>query len=259
MNRHPHRLAALVAGLAMVPTLSACGPTSAPADGLTSLRSIGQPLNVPLPAQTLSAHLVDSQGAPHTFASLKGKIVVLADTMTLCQETCPLDTAALVETARKANAAGLSNNVVFVSLTVDPERDTPAQLAAYRKQFTPIPANWMLLTGATAPVHHILKSLGVFWQKVGENGAVVHNWRTGERLTYDIQHSDEIFFIDTSGHERFILDGPPQLGTSGKVPPALRNFLNNKGRKNLQDPDPIDWTVPQAMKVLHTMAANPAK
>lgn len=254
MKSHSLRTVALAATAALALGLSACGPPRTPSDGLAALRTFGQPLDVPLPASMLSAHLVDSQGKPHTFTSLKGKIVVLADTMTLCQETCPLDTSALVETARKADAAGLSDKVIFVSLTVDPERDTPAQLAAYRKQFTPVPANWLLLTGRTTAVHGILKSLGVYWQKVGEDGAVVHNWRTGERLTYDVQHSDEIFFLDASGHERFLLDGPPQLGPSQKMPPTLQRFLNDQGRKNLADPDPTDWSVPQALKVLNVMA-----
>ncbi len=253
-----HRTAALVAVLAMVGVMSACGSTRPPADKLAELRAIGQPLDVPLPASVREAKLVDSRGITHTLDSLRGKTVVLGDTMTLCQETCPLDTSALVETAREADAAGLSKKVVFLSLTVDPVRDTPAQLAAYRRQFSRVPANWLLLTGESASVHHVLKSLGVFWRRVGEDGTVVRNWRTGERLTYDIQHSDEVFFIDSSGHERFLLDGPPQLGTSAEVPPALRHFLNGEGRKNLDDPDPTEWTVPQALKVLTSMDGNAA-
>lgn len=51
---------------------------------------------------------------------------MLADSLTLCQETCPMTTANLVDMARPTQAAGQGNDVVFVTATVDPERDTPS-------------------------------------------------------------------------------------------------------------------------------------
>ena len=57
---------------------------------------------------------------------------MISDVMTLCQESCPLDTANVVAAARPVERAGLDSKVVFLSITIDPGRDTVAQLAAYR-------------------------------------------------------------------------------------------------------------------------------
>jgi len=51
---------------------------------------------------------------------------------------------------RAVRVAGLGNQVVFIEATVDPERDTPARLRAYTKEFE---ADWPLLTGTPANLH----------------------------------------------------------------------------------------------------------
>jgi hypothetical protein len=43
-------------------------------------------------------------------------------------------------------AAGLADQVAFLEVTVDPDRDSPARLAAYAQQFG---ATWPLLTGTS--------------------------------------------------------------------------------------------------------------
>ena len=67
--------------------------------------------------------MVSSSGHWFNLGSL-GKIVVLSDMMTLCQESCPLDTANVVAAARSIEKAGLGDRIQFVSLTIDPGRDT---------------------------------------------------------------------------------------------------------------------------------------
>jgi cytochrome oxidase Cu insertion factor (SCO1/SenC/PrrC family) len=47
--------------------------------------------------------------------------------------------------------------VQFVQLTIDPARDTPARLAAYRQLFRPVPRNWSTLTGPAATISAIWK------------------------------------------------------------------------------------------------------
>ena len=85
--------------------------------------------------------------------------------MTLCQETCPLDTANLVAAADAAQAAGLGDKIAFLSVTIDPARDTVAQLAAYRKLYTPAPADWIVATGSAGQLSVFWNDLGVFIQK----------------------------------------------------------------------------------------------
>lgn len=209
-------------------------------------RNVGTRLDQAVPGALLDAPLTDSTGAVRHLADFAGKVVVLSDSMTLCQETCPIDTATLLATARATDQhPAAAKNVVFITLTVDPKRDTPAQLAAYRKQYvqgsSDVP-NWVLLTGSAADVHAIWKFFGVFWKKVPQDD-VVRNWRTGRVLTYDIQHSDEVFFLDERQRERYILDGMP-TAPSGAMPAKILAFLSDKGRKNLHANGV--WTARQA-------------
>jgi hypothetical protein len=53
----------------------------------------------------------------------------------------------------QSSAPGLGNRVVFLSITVDPGRDTRAQLAAYRNLYAPAPADWLTPTAVMAWVY----------------------------------------------------------------------------------------------------------
>jgi protein SCO1/2 len=75
------------------------------------------------------------------------------------------------------------------------------------------------------------------------------DWLTDKPLTYDIDHSDDLIFLDAAGRERFVVDGSPD--TQGRQPPKkLAAFLGPQGRRNLDHPSQaLDWTVGQAMTV----------
>jgi cytochrome oxidase Cu insertion factor (SCO1/SenC/PrrC family) len=55
---------------------------------------------------------------------------------------------------RAVTAAGLAREVRLVELTVDPGRDTPSRLRAYR-MLVMAPANWSLLSGSPAVIGRI--------------------------------------------------------------------------------------------------------
>lgn len=234
-----------LAALAVV-LLAGCGQQSVPAPSA----AVGTRLDQALPADVANLHLVDSTGRTRTLAGLRGKVVVLQDSMTLCQETCPMDTAALVRTARAVDAAGLTDDVEFVTVTVDPQRDTPRQLAAYRRLYAGPhgdPANWMLLTGTPRAVDALWHDLGVYRKRVASDEPAPRSWRTGARLTYDVEHSDEAFFFDPHLHERFILEGMPTATKAG-IPSRIYRFLSKEGRDNLHTAG--DWTTAQALQVV---------
>ena len=186
-----------------------------------------------------------------SLAQLTGRIVVLSDIMTLCQETCPIDTATVVQTARAQDHSGTPP--MFVSLTVDPTRDTRTQLSAYRRLFTKPPRDWQAWTGSAKNVNALWDYFGVWRKRVPDGpGAAPRNWRTGAKLTYDVQHSDEVFFLDAAGHERFVLEGAP-YAAGGTVPRKLRAFMDDEGRKNLTDPASTAWTEAQAETVIRSL------
>lgn len=215
---------------------------------------MGTRIDIPLPSALADLPLVDSSGHRRTLGSFKGKVLVLSDGMTLCQETCPLDTASMVETARAVDRAGLGGRVEFATVTVDPARDTPTQLAAYRALFKPVPDNWATMTGSPSDTARLWHTLGVYTEKVTVGrGAAPKNWRTGQPLRYDIDHSDEVFFFDAAQHERFVLEGPPHVNSRAAIPRKIYAFMDKDGRQNLAHPKASAWTVPQALQVVGWM------
>ena len=70
-----------------------------------------------------------------SLASFRGKYVMLAPFLTLCQEECPLTTGVFQELQASVDKAGLGDMVAFVEVTVDPGRDTPAPVIGLRAPF----------------------------------------------------------------------------------------------------------------------------
>ena len=76
--------------------------------------------------------LVDSAGKPFDLASLKGKVVLVSFVYTTCNGVCPLTTQALARVQKTLEEAKLwGKSVEFVSITLDPKRDTPEVLSDY--------------------------------------------------------------------------------------------------------------------------------
>jgi protein SCO1/2 len=182
---------------------------------------------------------------------------MISDAMTLCQETCALDTADLTQTARTLDADGLSGKVEFLTITIDPTRDTPTQLAAYRGLYKPVPANWEALTGSPQAVSALWRYFGVYIQKVPEGSPPEVNWRTGQKLTYDLNHSDDVFCVTGSGTERFLLERMGHISPGTNVPPTMKNYLDAQGLANLAAPASDGWSVPQALGALSWMLQEP--
>ncbi len=186
--------------------------------------------------------LVDQQGRPVSLATLRGKVVVLAPFLSLCQDECPLVTGAFISLRRDLRAAGLANRVVFVEATVDPGRDTVARLSAYEKEFG---ADWDLWTGSSGEIAAFWKPFGVEYQIVPEEQPPETDWLTGRPLTYDVDHTDGYILIDPHGRERFVDATAPNL--DGRLSPRLTSLLDDGGVHDLQHPRAPDWTTADAL------------
>ena len=241
-----------MAGLLAVVLVGACGTSGPPAPKVT----MGQQLKGPTPASLLHAPLTTSSGKPFDLASFSGKVVVLSDFLTLCQESCPLDTANMVAAARATEKAGYGDKVEFVSLTIDPKRDTTEQIAAYRDLYAPVPANWIVARGSAPVIAKFWKSLGVQMQKVPEGQPPATNWRTGKKLTYDLNHDDEVFFFDAHGHGKYMLVSIPRVTKGAPIPAKIRHFMDKLGNQNLAHPGHGAWTVPQELQVISWLVGH---
>ena len=90
---------------------------------------------------------------------LKGKKVAINLIYTTCKRECPLETARLVQVQRLLGDR-VGKDLFFYSISIDPERDTPAVLKAYAEKFHVGPG-WLFLTGKTDDITLIAKKLGL--------------------------------------------------------------------------------------------------
>ena len=97
------------------------------------------------PLGTLPAFdLIERRQEPLRLADLRGKVWVADFMYTSCVEICPLQSAAM---ARLQTAFADHADLRLVSISVDPEHDTPAVLSAYAEKFQADPERWLFATG----------------------------------------------------------------------------------------------------------------
>ncbi len=89
---------------------------------------------------------------------IKGKQVVVSFIYTTCPDICPLTTARLALVKDQLGDA-MGRDVFFVSMTVDPENDTPESLKAYADAFKTGPG-WLFLTGKPEDIRAINSKFG---------------------------------------------------------------------------------------------------
>jgi len=102
--------------------------------------------------------LVDSRGEPVPLGSVLDHPgpVVLQFIFTTCPSVCPA-----LSTTLSAAQAELGKRVRLVSISIDPEFDTPARLRDYAQRFNAGP-QWMFLTGSREDVAAVQKAFGAY-------------------------------------------------------------------------------------------------
>ena len=110
---------------------------------------------------------------------LQGKVIVLNTFFTSCKNSCPR-MSGVFSGLQERLGERLGKDVLLLSLTVDPQNDTPRELKAYASHFHAKPG-WMFLTGKPEDVQFALNKFG---QKVEQredhfNLYIVGNEATG--------------------------------------------------------------------------------
>jgi len=133
---------------------------------------------LPAPRVLPDFALVDSDGARFDREALAGRPSVLFFGFTHCPDVCPATLALLANVARRVPAEGPRTHLV----SVDPERDTPARLAAYVHAFDP---EFIGVTGSPQDIASFARALGVAIARVDLPGG-----------HYTVDHSATIFLLD---------------------------------------------------------------
>lgn len=127
--------------------------------------------------------LTASDGTPFPSTKLNGKPAALFFGFTHCPDVCPTTLARLAKLRRQLGKGDDALSIVFIS--VDPERDTPAEIANYLQLFdTPV----IGLTGTPAQVEQVKKQYGIFSQKVEQPAG-----------GYSVDHTASVILLDRNG------------------------------------------------------------
>jgi len=120
--------------------------------------------------------LTSQDGNPVSLHDFRGKVVAIAFIYTSCTDVCPMLTANMASVQEKLGPA-FGSKVAFLSITVDPERDTPEVLKEYANNFSADPKGWVFLTGEAEAVRQVGLKYGVVARKTAD-GDVDHNLLT---------------------------------------------------------------------------------
>jgi protein SCO1 len=152
----------------------------------------GAPQQVQLTTATLNAKapdftLLNENSERFDSTKLRGKIVVLDFIYTTCTDVCPLFTANFAQLQQRLTTEH-KGNVFFVSITTDPEVDSPKVLKSYAQRYGADFQNWAFLTGSETQLKPVWKSFGI---RVIRKGRGI------------IQHTSLTTVLDQEGIRRF--------------------------------------------------------
>jgi protein SCO1/2 len=199
--------------------------------------AVGSLLDRPVPRFALR----DEHGRRVSLGDYRGRYLILSPSMTLCHEVCPMTTAVLEQIRSTIQRDGLGDDVAVAEATVDPWRDSPARLRAYRRMTG---LHFDTLTGTPTQIARLWKFFGIYYKRVPQDNPPDVDWLTHHAERFDVEHTDALLIIDPRGHWRAASVGMPS--TTAKLPPALSRLLNDEGRRNLRHPDE-PWTASQAI------------
>ena len=135
---------------------------------------------------------VDQAGQPFTLADLDGKVWIANFVFTDCPSVCPMLTAQMSNLQRRLQPQ--APEVRYVSISVDPQRDTPAVLAEYAARHDADLTRWRFLTlgDHTATTQLLMTGFKV---RMGEREAQPAGG-------YDIMHASHFVLVDGQRHVR---------------------------------------------------------
>jgi protein SCO1/2 len=137
--------------------------------------------------------LTDHTGKRVTDADFRGRHMLVFFGFTYCPDVCPTTLQVMSEALAKLGPK--AERFVPILITVDPERDTPQQLALYVQSFHP---RLVGLTGTRAEIDAVLKAYRVHSVRKREDPK--------STAGYTVDHPAQIYVMDPDGRYRAFLD-----------------------------------------------------
>jgi protein SCO1 len=162
------------------------------------------------PAQAYDFTLTDQNGNLFRLSDQKGKIVLIFFGYTHCPDVCPITLSEFKKI--KTMLGDQADQVRFVYITVDPERDTVEQINSFLQNFDP---TFIGLTNDRTSLEPVWKAYGVYQQKQDTSSAV----------GYLVDHSTRTYLIDSQGFWRI---NYPYGMESEKIAQDLRHLMKEQ-------------------------------
>jgi protein SCO1/2 len=166
---------------------SGCGEKESPFHG----NAYSEPITAP------DFILTNTQGDLFKLSDYRGHVILIFFGYIYCPDVCPMTLSAWAKV--QAGLRNESDKVKFVFITVDPDRDTPAQLHKHLSIFSD---NFIGLTGELEELNPVYDSYGVL-RKIEQ----ISDSSTG----YVVSHTSWIYVVDRSGILRlnYLFDAQP--------------------------------------------------
>ena len=133
--------------------------------------------------------LNDTAGRVVRLSELRGRVVLVSFIYTRCTTACPLLTARLGVLHRRAQTLAPAARPILLSITVDPARDSAAELARYAARFDASGPGWRFLREEPVSLAPVLHAWGE-WTRLANDG--------------ELDHPARIFLVDRAGRIREI-------------------------------------------------------
>jgi cytochrome oxidase Cu insertion factor (SCO1/SenC/PrrC family)/thiol-disulfide isomerase/thioredoxin len=211
-----------------------------------ALQAAGQLIHPP------DVTFVDQTGRSVPLHGLRGKVVVVAALDAHCHDTCPLYTALWADLQRVVRERGWQDRVAIAEVSMDPDRDTPAELAAYGRM---VDATWPLLRADPAPTLQFWSSLGAASARVPSPSPAPVDWYTGQPETYHLHHDSLAVVIDQRGDARYLLQGNPLLAHG--LSPALAALMNGGTASAATLENAAGWSLTDLLDRVDTLLGAP--
>jgi protein SCO1 len=133
--------------------------------------------------------LIDAAEKPVSLRQFRGKAALVSFIFTTCSGACPATTHRLAKIHEALAKTPLADRVQLISISLDPERDTPAKLRDYMRLYDIEGRGWSFLTGPPPEVRRVLDAWHM-WARPAANG--------------QLDHPSRVFLVDPEGRVREI-------------------------------------------------------
>jgi protein SCO1/2 len=145
--------------------------------------------------------LVDQDGRAVRLSDYRGRAVVLTFIYTRCPlpNFCPLMSKHFAELEQRLNKE-LPGRYHLLSISMDPEFDTPAVFKEYASRYEACAADWTFATGDAGQIDTVAQLLGLYYVRenglishdlrtalIGPDGRLVHLWKSNVWTPYEVQ------------------------------------------------------------------------